>query len=165
MQSFPRVAGATLSHQLATVVYRGQRVTPTVGQALGLTVTAGNASRAYGAANPAFTASATGALNGDTFTFGGSTTATASSPVGTYRNRSTSDRGREGGQLQPWPDDNGTDSRRQGHADGDRGNASRAYGAANPAFTTSPAPAHRTATPSASPRARRPWRPRRSAPT
>ena len=40
--------------------------TPTVGQAT-LTVTAGNASRAYGAANPAFTASAAGALNGDTF--------------------------------------------------------------------------------------------------
>ena len=49
-----------------------------------LTVTAGNASRAYGAANPTFTASATGAVNGDTFSFTESTTATTSSQVGTY---------------------------------------------------------------------------------
>ena len=54
-----------------------------VGQAT-LTVTAANASRAYGAANPAFTATAAGAVNGDTFTLTASTTATASSPVGTY---------------------------------------------------------------------------------
>ncbi len=49
-----------------------------------LTVTAANASRVYGAANPTFTASATGALPGDTFTFTESTVATPSSPVGTY---------------------------------------------------------------------------------
>ncbi|WP_188760696.1 beta strand repeat-containing protein, partial [Edaphobacter acidisoli] len=57
--------------------------TLTVGQAT-LTVTAANASRAYGAANPAFTGTETGAINGDTFTVGGSTTATTSSPAGTY---------------------------------------------------------------------------------
>ena len=57
--------------------------TLTVGQAT-LTVTAANASRAYGAANPSFTASATGAVSGDTFTFTESTTATTASPVGTY---------------------------------------------------------------------------------
>ncbi len=49
-----------------------------------LTVTAANASRGYGAANPAFTASASGALPGDNFTFTASTTATPSSPAGTY---------------------------------------------------------------------------------
>ena len=49
-----------------------------------LTVTAANASRVYGAANPTFTASATGALPGDTFTFTESTVATPSSPAGTY---------------------------------------------------------------------------------
>ncbi len=49
-----------------------------------LTVTAANASRVYGAANPTFTASATGALSGDTFSFTESTVATPSSPVGTY---------------------------------------------------------------------------------
>jgi len=49
-----------------------------------LTVTAANASRVYGAANPTFAASATGALAGDTFTFTESTVATPSSPAGTY---------------------------------------------------------------------------------
>ncbi|MDQ2841439.1 MAG: Ig-like domain repeat protein, partial [Acidobacteriota bacterium] len=57
--------------------------TLTVGQAT-LTVTADNANRAYGIANPTFSATANGALNGDTFTFAESTTATASSPIGSY---------------------------------------------------------------------------------
>jgi hypothetical protein len=54
-----------------------------------LTVTANNASRAVGAANPAFTASYSGFVNGDTAAvLSGSplltTTATTSSPAGTY---------------------------------------------------------------------------------
>jgi hypothetical protein len=49
-----------------------------------LTVTAANASRGYGAANPTFTASATGALPSDTFTVTASTVATSSSAAGTY---------------------------------------------------------------------------------
>jgi hypothetical protein len=54
-----------------------------------LTVTANNASRAVGAANPAFTASYSGFVNGETTAvLGGSpsltTTATTSSPAGTY---------------------------------------------------------------------------------
>jgi streptogramin lyase len=49
-----------------------------------LTVTAANASRVYGAPNPVFTASASGALPGDTFTLTASTVATPSSPAGTY---------------------------------------------------------------------------------
>jgi hypothetical protein len=49
-----------------------------------LTVTAANADRIYGASNPALTASASGALSGDTFTLTASTVATSSSPVGTY---------------------------------------------------------------------------------
>jgi hypothetical protein len=49
-----------------------------------LTVTAANASRVYGAANPVFTASASGALSGDTFTLTASTVATPSSPAGAY---------------------------------------------------------------------------------
>jgi streptogramin lyase len=49
-----------------------------------LTVTVANASRVYGAANPTFTITTTGAQNGDTFTLTASTTATSSSPVGTY---------------------------------------------------------------------------------
>ncbi len=49
-----------------------------------LNVAANNASRAYGAPNPTFTSTITGALNGDTFTITYSTTATVTSPVGTY---------------------------------------------------------------------------------
>ncbi|MBZ5533572.1 MAG: beta-propeller fold lactonase family protein [Acidobacteriia bacterium] len=49
-----------------------------------LTVTVANASRAYGAANPAFTGTITGLKNGDVITATYSTTATAASPVGTY---------------------------------------------------------------------------------
>jgi sugar lactone lactonase YvrE len=49
-----------------------------------LTVTAANADRIYGVANSAFTASATGALPGDTFTFTESTSATSCSAPGTY---------------------------------------------------------------------------------
>src|SRR5580704_7459436 len=49
-----------------------------------LTITAANASRVYGAPNPVFTASASGALAGDTFTLTASTVATPSSPAGTY---------------------------------------------------------------------------------
>ncbi len=58
----------------------------TVNSATGkvLTVKADDASRVYGTANPAFTGSVTGAVNGDTFTESFSTVATISSKVGDY---------------------------------------------------------------------------------
>jgi Bacterial Ig-like domain (group 3)/MBG domain (YGX type)/PQQ-like domain len=49
-----------------------------------LTVTANNATRVYGAANPAFGGTVTGALNGDAFTESFATTATTTSAVGSY---------------------------------------------------------------------------------
>jgi len=49
-----------------------------------LRVTAANATRVVGAANPVFTGTYTGAVNGDTFTVSATSTATVSSPVGTY---------------------------------------------------------------------------------
>ena len=49
-----------------------------------LTVTAANTNRVYGASNPVFSASASGALPGDTFTLTASSVATPSSAVGTY---------------------------------------------------------------------------------
>ncbi len=49
-----------------------------------LSLNAANASRTYGTANPAFTGTASGAVNGDTFTETFSTAATASSAAGTY---------------------------------------------------------------------------------
>jgi hypothetical protein len=50
----------------------------------GLNVTVKDASRVYGAPNPTFTGSITGALNGDTFTESFATTATLTSAPGTY---------------------------------------------------------------------------------
>jgi len=53
-------------------------------QASPLTITVANASRQYGLANPAFTGTIAGVLNGDSVTANYTTTATASSPAGTY---------------------------------------------------------------------------------
>ncbi len=50
----------------------------------GLTVSAHDATRVYGAVNPSFTGAITGAVNGDSFTESFTTSATQSSPVGTY---------------------------------------------------------------------------------
>jgi hypothetical protein len=47
-------------------------------------VAANNATRSYGAFDPTFTSTVSGALNGDTFTITYATTETAASPVGTY---------------------------------------------------------------------------------
>jgi len=49
-----------------------------------LTITANNATRVYGTANPAFTGSVTGQQNSDTFTESFTTAATISSPVSSY---------------------------------------------------------------------------------
>jgi large repetitive protein len=49
-----------------------------------LDVTAANATKVYGTANPAFTGNITGEVNGDSFTETFATTATESSPVGSY---------------------------------------------------------------------------------
>jgi outer membrane protein assembly factor BamB len=49
-----------------------------------LTVTANNATRVYGTANPAFSGTVTGAKNGDTFTESFASTATTTSAVGSY---------------------------------------------------------------------------------
>lgn len=49
-----------------------------------LSITANNATRVYGTANPAFTGTMTGEVNGDSFTETFTTSATVSSNVGTY---------------------------------------------------------------------------------
>jgi streptogramin lyase len=49
-----------------------------------LTITANNATKVYGTANPAFTVTVTGAENGNSFTESFTTSATVSSPVGSY---------------------------------------------------------------------------------
>ncbi len=49
-----------------------------------LTITANNSTKVYGTVNPAFTGTVTGVENGDSFTESFTTTATVSSPVGSY---------------------------------------------------------------------------------
>ena len=126
----PVATGTNLSDY--TVVYNNG--TLTVGQAT-LTVTAANASRIYGAANPAFSASATGAVNGDTFSFTESTTATATSPVGTYPIVPVA----TGTNLSDYTVvyNNGTLTVGQATLTVTAANASKIYGAANPAFSAS----------------------------
>ncbi|WP_058186384.1 beta strand repeat-containing protein [Terracidiphilus gabretensis] len=98
-----------------------------------LTVTASNTSRAYGAANPAFTGTATGAVNGDTFTVSGTTTAAATSTPGTY----TITPSATGTNIANYTVTkvNGTLTVSQAALTVTAANASRVYGAANPALT------------------------------
>jgi hypothetical protein len=76
----PLVSGTNLASYSVSNVNGTLAVTP----ATGLTVVPGTATRVFGAANSVMMGSVTGVLNGDTFTVTGATTATASSPVGTY---------------------------------------------------------------------------------
>jgi hypothetical protein len=101
-----------------------------------LTITVGNATRTYGAANPAFTSTVSGALNGDTFTNSYSTTATIASPVGSYPiNDTVSGPAAANYTIQVTP---GTLSVTQASITVTvaANNATRAYGAADPAFTS-----------------------------
>ncbi len=64
--------------------YQGTATGTLVIGAATLTVTANNASKVYGTANPNFTGEITGAVSSDTFAESFTTTATTSSPVGAY---------------------------------------------------------------------------------
>ena len=75
------VGSANLSNYSVTYNVGTLTITPST---TALVVTVNNATRPYGTANPTFTGSITGALNGDTFTVTYSTTATILSPVGAY---------------------------------------------------------------------------------
>ncbi len=103
-----------------------------------LTVTANNATRAYGAGNPAFTATITGFVNSDpssvvTGTPAFSTTATATSPVGPYS--ITPSIGTLSAANYTFTFVNGTLSITQATLTVTANNATRVYGAANPTFT------------------------------
>ncbi|HVK39492.1 MAG TPA: MBG domain-containing protein, partial [Candidatus Kapabacteria bacterium] len=75
----PAVTGATLANYDVVPV----NGTLTV-EAATLTITAPSPTREYGDANPSLDGNYSGAKNGETFVVTGSTTATATSPVGTY---------------------------------------------------------------------------------
>ena len=100
-----------------------------------LVVTAANASRAYAAPNPAFTGTITGVRNGDPITVTFSTIAVATSPAGTYPitpilNDPT-------GKLSNYivTINNGTLTVTAVPLTVNVGNATRAFGAPNPAFS------------------------------
>jgi MBG domain (YGX type)/Bacterial Ig-like domain (group 3)/NHL repeat len=98
-----------------------------------LNVAANNATRLYGAANPTFTSTITGALNGDTFTITYATSATVTSPVGNYTVVPTVS-GSAAGDYNITTS-NGTLSVTVAPLTVTANNASRAYGIANPSFT------------------------------
>ncbi|RRA48391.1 MBG domain-containing protein [Acidipila sp. EB88] len=75
----PSASGANLANYAQNIQNGVLQVTPA-----GLTVTANNATRTYGATNPQFSGSITGAVNGDVLTESFTTPATAASPVSTY---------------------------------------------------------------------------------
>ena len=75
----PSVSGANLANYIVSPINGTLTVTPAP-----LAVVPSNATRTYGSANPTLTGSVTGALNGDTFTVTGSTTAMGTSAVGSY---------------------------------------------------------------------------------
>ena len=154
----PVATGTNLANY--TVVYANG--TLSIGQAT-LTVTAGNASRAYGVANPSFSASAVGAVGGDTFTFTESTTATTTSPVGSYPIVPVATGANLANYTVVYA--NGTLTIGQATLTVTAGNASRAYGSPRTRASRRPLSAPWAATPSPSPRAPRPRPPRRSAAT
>jgi len=75
----PTVSGANVANYAVTYVNGQLSVT-----AAPLTVTAQSATRVYGSANPVFAGTVTGIQNNDAITASYSTTATTSSPVGSY---------------------------------------------------------------------------------
>ncbi len=79
--TYPISQGSLAATSNYSLTYTAANVTVT---AAPLSVTANALSRAYGAANPTLTYTATGLANGDTLTGAQTTTATVSSGVGTY---------------------------------------------------------------------------------
>jgi hypothetical protein len=124
------VGGPAASNYTITVVPG----TLTITQAsIALNIAANNTTRSYGAANPAFTSTITGALNGDSFTITYSTTATVTSPVGTYPIVPTVSGAAIGNYTVTTT--NGILTVTPATLTVTANNAARSYGAANPAFT------------------------------
>ena len=103
-----------------------------------LIVTVNNATRAYGDPNPAFTGTITGIKNADNITATYSTTATITSPVGTYPITATlSDNGTGALANYAVTINNGTLTVTPAALVVTANNAARLYGDPNPAFTGS----------------------------
>jgi MBG domain (YGX type)/Bacterial Ig-like domain (group 3)/NHL repeat len=124
------VSGPAASNYTITVTPGTLTITTA---SVGLNVSANNETRIYGASNPAFTSTIVGALNGDTFTLTYSTTATATSPVGTYPILVTVSGSAAGNYSVTAV--SGTLTVTPAPLSVTAGSASRAYGTANPTFT------------------------------
>ena len=98
-----------------------------------LTINVNSSSRSYGGSNPTFTGSIAGTVNGDTITATYSTAATSTSPVGTYAITASP----SGTALPNYSVtiNQGTLTITKTALTVTVNNASRAYGASNPAFT------------------------------
>ncbi len=125
------LSGAATSNYTVTVIPGTLTITKA---SVALNVAVNNVSRNYGAANPAFTSTITGALNGDTFTVTYSTTATATSPVGTYPIIPTVSGANLGNYTLTTT--NGMLTVLPAPLTVVANNASRPYGTANPTFTS-----------------------------
>ena len=125
------VSGAPAGNYLITVIPGTLTVTPAH-----LTIVVGNATRPYGAPNPAFTSTVSGALNGDTFANTYTTPATVASPTGTYPiNDAVGGPAASNYTITVVP---GTLSIRQASIalNVAANNTTRTYGATNPVFTS-----------------------------
>jgi hypothetical protein len=122
------LAGTALPNYSVTVNPSTLTVTKTI-----LTVTVNSATRVYGAADPTFTGTITGLVNGDTVTATYSSTDTVTSPVGTYPITPTL----SGAALANYTQNivNGTLTVTKAAATITVNSTSRTYGAANPTFT------------------------------
>ena len=125
------VTGANISNYAVNVVPGTLTITP-----IPLTVTVGNATRTYAAANPAFSSTVSGAINGDTFTNAYSTTATIASPVGTYPITDVVGGAAAANYTITVVPGTLTITKATVTLTVTANNATRAYGAANPAFTS-----------------------------
>ena len=124
----PTVSGAALSNYTLITANGNLTITPTP-----LTVAANSFTRSYGAANPVFASSTTGLLNGDTVTITYGTTATASSPVGTYPITATVSGAALNNYALTTP--NGTLTITPAALTVAANSVTRSYGIANPVFT------------------------------
>jgi sugar lactone lactonase YvrE len=124
------VGGPAASNYTITVVPGTLTITQAT---VALNVAANNVTRTYGAANPAFTSTFTGALNGDTFTVTYSTTATTTSPIGAYPIVASVSGAAASNYTVTTT--NGVLTVSPATLTVTANNASRAYGAANPVFT------------------------------
>ncbi|HUD22455.1 MAG TPA: MBG domain-containing protein [Acidobacteriaceae bacterium] len=131
------VSGAAAANYVVTVIPGTLTVTPSgSGGSGGLTVTVNNASRPYGTPNPTFTGTVTGLLNGDTVTVTYSTTATITSPIGTYPITATVSGAAAGNYTIHVIPGTLTITTAAAPLVITVNNASRPYGAANPTFTS-----------------------------